>query len=51
MFKVGANVYYIREIRDTYWLVDDNTPELAIKLPNCKTFRQAEQLAWLLIND
>lgn len=48
MFK--GYVWFIRERNGAFWLVDDSKPELALKLPGVHCQREAERMAWVLVN-
>lgn len=51
MIMYKRHVYFIREMRGAFWLVDDSVPEIAIRLPGVTSALEAERLAWTLINN
>lgn len=50
MIKYGTHVFFVRERNGYFWLVDDGRPEVAIRLPGVTCEREAERMAWTLIN-
>lgn len=50
MIKYGTHVFFVRERNGYFWLVDDGRPEIAIRLPGVTCEREAERMAWNLIN-
>lgn len=51
MIKHGTHVFFIRERNGYFWLVDDSQPEVALRLPGVFCLREAERMAWNLINN
>ena len=50
MLMYQGYVWFIRERNGSFWLIEDTRPDMELKLQGAGCMREAERIAWTLIN-